>query len=143
MIQKVNDFGIHLDQSTLEEVVANNNKKRFAFSEDGSRIRANQGHSIQIKLGYEAVEPPNFLYHGTATRFLESIEEGGLKKMKRHHVHLSQQKDTATSVGQRHGKVVVLVVKAKEMHEAGHEFFVSENGVWLTDNVPVAFIEFG
>lgn len=145
LIEKVNansNSGNALTISTLEEVVATNNKKRFTLNDDKTKIRASQGHSIKIKLGYEAVEPPEFLYHGTATRFLESIKKDGLKKMNRHHVHLSQEKSTATSVGKRHGKLVLLIVKSRAMHEAGHEFFVSENGVWLTDSVPVEFIEF-
>jgi putative RNA 2'-phosphotransferase len=146
LIEKVNansSTSNTLTFSILEEVVANNNKKRFTFNEDKTKIRASQGHSIEIKLGYEAVEPPEFLYHGTATRFLDGIKKDGLKKMSRHHVHLSQEKSTASNVGQRHGKLVILIINSKAMHEAGHEFFVSENGVWLTDHVPVEFIEFG
>jgi len=145
LIEKINTNstnGNALNRTLLEKVVANNNEKRFAFNEDNTKIRASQGHSITINLGYEAIEPPTYLYHGTATRFLESIKEKGLQKMQRHHVHLSEHKATAVDVGKRHGKVIVLVVKSKEMHEAGHEFFVSKNKVWLTDIVPVEFIEF-
>ena len=131
-----------IDLETLEEIVANNDKKRFAFNADKTKIRASQGHSIDVKLGYTAVEPPEMLFHGTATRFLESIQKQGLLKGNRHQVHLSQNKNTATKVGSRHGKVVVLRVKAAEMHKAGFEFFVSENQVWLTDFVPVEYLEF-
>lgn len=127
---------------SLKEVVANNDKKRFAFNADHTKIRASQGHSIDINLGYTAVEPPAVLFHGTATRFLGAIKKEGLLKRNRHHVHLSKNLETATNVGSRHGKVVVLKVKALEMHKAGFEFFVSENQVWLTDHVPVEYLEF-
>lgn len=142
LIQKSNDFGVKFSREELDEVVATNNKKRFSFNEDGTQIRANQGHSIKINLGYKAVEPPKTLFHGTATRFLEDIKKEGLKKMKRHHVHLSADQVTATSVGKRHGKLALLTIQSKAMHDAGYEFFVSENGVWLTDSVPVEFIVF-
>ena len=131
-----------LDLPTLQKVVADNNKKRFSFNEDGSKIRASQGHSVKIDLAYEAIEPPKILYHGTATRFVESIAESGLQKRNRHHVHLSSELATAKDVGSRHGKPVILEVKAKEMYDAGHEFFQSENGVWLTEEVLVQFIVF-
>ena len=126
----------------LEEVVETNDKKRFAFNEDKTRIRASQGHSVKLDLGYTPTPPPDQLYHGTATRFLDSIRKTGLDKRNRHHVHLSPELSTATNVGSRHGKVVVLVVQAGEMHKAGHEFFLSQNGVWLTETVPVEFIIF-
>lgn len=142
LIEKCNSFGVKFTKEELDYVVENNSKKRLAYSEDGLRIRASQGHSIKIDLGYEAVTPPEFLFHGTATRFLESIRKTGLDKRNRHHVHLSSNEETATSVGKRHGKLALLIVKSKEMHEAGHEFFVSENQVWLTDSVPVEFIVF-
>jgi len=135
--------GQDIDRAALEKVVAKNDKKRFAFSEDGQRIRANQGHSIPIQLGYEALQPPIVLYHGTATRFLKSIKKSGLIKGLRHHVHLSADKDTAVQVGQRHGKPIVLTVQANKMHQAGHSFFLSENGVWLTEQVPVEYLNFG
>ena len=142
LVEKCNKFGVRFTKEELDYVVENNSKKRLAYSEDGLKVRASQGHSIKIDLGYEPVAPPEFLFHGTATRFLESIKETGLDKRNRHHVHLSSNETTATSVGKRHGKLALLVVKSKEMHEAGHEFFVSENQVWLTDKVPVEFIEF-
>ncbi|MDX2305070.1 MAG: RNA 2'-phosphotransferase [Microscillaceae bacterium] len=131
-----------IDLEHLCEVVANNNKKRFAFSEDTQKIRASQGHSVEIRLGYEPVEPPVQLYHGTATRFLESIRKSGLQKQKRHHVHLSADEDTARQVGSRHGVPFILTIKSGEMHRAGFAFFRSENGVWLTELVPVAYIIF-
>ncbi|EDY20782.1 Phosphate acetyltransferase [Chthoniobacter flavus Ellin428] len=134
--------GVAIERAELEEIVVTNEKKRFAFSDDGRRIRANQGHSIEVSLGYTPQVPPARLFHGTATRFLDSIRSDGLKKMERHHVHLSADEETAHKVGQRHGKPLILLIKADAMHAANHSFFLSENGVWLTDAVPVAFIEF-
>lgn len=142
LLDKCNAAGKKIDLPLLEYVVENNNKKRFAFNEDNSRIRANQGHSIKLDLGLEAVEPPAFLYHGTATRFINAIRKTGLLKMNRHHVHLSKDLDTATNVGGRHGVPVILQVKALEMHKAGMPFYVSDNGVWLTDHVPLDYILF-
>ncbi|KAA3636441.1 MAG: RNA 2'-phosphotransferase, partial [Bacteroidetes bacterium] len=123
--------GTPITREYLEEVVDTNDKKRFAFSEDGKMIRASQGHSIRIDLGYTPEVPPEILYHGTAKRNLDSIFKEGLQKRNRHHVHLSPDLDTAIKVGQRHGKVVVPKVKAKEMHVLGFEFYRSQNGVWL------------
>lgn len=131
-----------LSLEELQEVVANNNKKRFAFSEDGQMIRASQGHSVKIDLGYVPKSPPEILYHGTATRFLDSIQENGLIKGKRHHVHLSADLETASKVGKRHGKLVILKVQSKAMEKLGFEFFQSENGVWLTEKVPVEYLMF-
>jgi putative RNA 2'-phosphotransferase len=124
----------------LAEVVRNNNKQRFIFSADGEFIRANQGHSINVDLGLTRQVPPDVLYHGTASRFLQSIMAEGLSKMNRQHVHLSHEPDTAVRVGQRHGSPVVIRVNARGMHEAGVAFFLSENGVWLTDSVPAGFL---
>ncbi len=129
---------VKLTKELIVEVVAKDNKQRFIINDD--KIRANQGHSINIDLALEAVEPPDILYHGTATRFLESIMKEGLTKQSRQHVHLSKDIETATMVGKRHGKVVILKVDAKKMFEEGHEFYLSENGVWLTDSVGVEFL---
>jgi len=129
-----------LTRELLDRVVAENSKKRFALSEDGTRIRANQGHSVDVDLALQPVEPPEVLYHGTATRFLESIRAGGLHCAGRTHVHLSADRETAVKVGSRHGKPVVLTVAARRMHAAGHAFFLSENGVWLTERVPAEFL---
>jgi putative RNA 2'-phosphotransferase len=120
----------------LEEVVRNNDKKRFSISEDGKRIRANQGHSVDIKLGYEPTEPPSCLFHGTVGKVLDSIWDNGLQKMKRHHVHLSADIETAKKVGSRRGSPIVLMIDATRMYEDGHEFYLSDNGVWLVDHVP-------
>ncbi|WP_264791997.1 RNA 2'-phosphotransferase [Aureispira anguillae] len=142
LLEKMAQNGRTLSLEVLEEVVANNDKKRFAFNADHSQIRASQGHSIAINLGYQAMKPPKVLFHGTALRFLASIRKSGLLKKNRHHVHLSQDMDTATTVGKRHGAVVVLEVKALEMHQAGFEFFISDNGVWLTEQVPTEYLIF-
>lgn len=131
---------LRLDRALLEELVAGNDKKRFAFSEDGTRIRASQGHSVDIDLALEPRVAPAQLFHGTATRFLESIMAQGLIKGSRRHVHLSADPETAVKVGQRHGKPVVLKVSAAAMQAAGHEFFLSANGVWLTEHVPPAYL---
>ncbi|MFZ2754921.1 MAG: RNA 2'-phosphotransferase [Lysobacteraceae bacterium] len=132
-----------LTRALIEQVVGENSKQRFAISDDGRRIRANQGHSIEVELGLQPLAPPTLLYHGTATRFVDAIRREGLAKRSRQHVHLSADADTATAVGARHGKPAVLIVRAGEMTAAGHAFFRSENGVWLTDAVPVGFIDFG
>ncbi|MES0880597.1 RNA 2'-phosphotransferase [Roseibium sp. SCP14] len=120
----------------LKQIVETNDKKRFEFSEDGVLIRARQGHSITIDLKLAPTEPPDLLYHGTATRFLSVILKEGLKPMNRHHVHLSGDADTARNVGARHGKPVVLVVASRTMQAADFRFFKTENGVWLVDHVP-------
>jgi putative RNA 2'-phosphotransferase len=126
----------------LREIVRTSDKQRFALSDDGSRIRANQGHSVEVDLGYEPAAPPEVLYHGTADRFLDSIRAQGLVKGKRHHVHLSEQRRTAEAVGQRHGRLVVLEVRSGDMHRAGVPFYKTPNGVWLTDSVPTEYLIF-
>ena len=134
--------GRSISRDLLDEVVLTNSKKRFAVSDDGRRIRANQGHSVKVELGYEALQPPPTLYHGTASRFLAAIRREGLKKMKRHHVHLSADLDTAAKVGARHGKLVILTIHSGKMYEDGHLFYCSENGVWLVDSVAPGYIDF-
>ena len=130
--------GVSATEVELQEIVAEDTKQRFSIV--GGRIRANQGHSIPVELGLQALTPPEFLFHGTATRFLASIEAEGIKSMSRHAVHLSESMETAEKVGQRHGKPVILTVASQQMHEQGFEFTRSENGVWLVSSVPVAFI---
>jgi len=131
---------ITLDQ--LLEVVDTNDKQRFALSQDGSRIRASQGHSVKVALGYKPVEPPEILFHGTVDKFLASILNQGLLRGQRQHVHLSKDEATATLVGERRGKPVLLRVRALAMYKLGFKFFVSDNGVWLTDHVPPEHLEF-
>ena len=125
-----------LTREELDEVVARNDKQRFDFDESGTRIRASQGHSVEIDLGLEPVEPPPLLFHGTSTASLDAILREGLQRRARHHVHLSLDVETARRVGGRHGRPVVLEVAAGEMHADGCEFLLSANGVWLVDEVP-------
>jgi putative RNA 2'-phosphotransferase len=132
--------GVPLDDESLRRVVAENDKKRFVLSEDGARIRASQGHSVEVDLGLEPVEPPALLFHGTATRFLDSIRQGGLIPGSRQHVHLSADEATATTVGARHGRPAVLRVDAARMHAEGHRFYLSANGVWLTATIPPGYL---
>ncbi len=141
LLEKSSNFGIDFNKGALDFIIENNNKKRFSYNYNQTKIRANQGHSIDIELGYAPVEPPETLFHGTAKHFLTDIKAKGLQKMNRHHVHLSAGRDTATNVGSRHGSVTVLTVRSKEMYDAGYEFFISPNGVWLTDNVPVEYFD--
>lgn len=129
-----------LTAELIRQVVTTNDKQRFSLSEDGERIRANQGHSTDIDLGLEPKEPPPVLYHGTATRFLSLILKDGLHSGKRHHVHLSINTVLAMRVGQRHGKPIVLGVDAITMYQQGYPFFLSENGIWLTNSVPAKFL---
>ncbi|HUS13709.1 MAG TPA: RNA 2'-phosphotransferase [Chloroflexia bacterium] len=132
--------GMALGRAELDEVVARNNKQRFAYDPTGTLIRANQGHSVPVDLELEPQVPPRVLYHGTATHVLETIRREGLRKMARHHVHLSREVETARRVGGRHGRPVVLAVDSAAMHAAGHVFYCSENGVWLTDTVPAQYL---
>ncbi|MEW5929011.1 MAG: RNA 2'-phosphotransferase [Gemmatimonadota bacterium] len=134
--------GFALDRAALERVVADNDKQRFAFSDDGARIRASQGHSVAVELGLEPQTPPDELFHGTATRFLDSIRSQGLRPGSRTHVHLSADEATAVEVGRRHGKPAVLRIDAGAMHRDGHAFVRSVNGVWLAEAVPAAYIGF-
>lgn len=134
--------GQNISIDLLKEIVESNDKKRFAFNDTEDRIRASQGHSVKnIDLALEELEPPEILYHGTVEKFLGAIEQSGLQKMNRQHVHLSATKETATSVGGRRGKPIILEVSALNMCKAGHKFYRSENGVWLTDSVPWEYIE--
>ena len=130
-----------LTKESIQIVVDSNDKKRFLISNDGQRIKANQGHSIQVELELESIIPPDILLHGTAERFIESIFKEGLNKQQRHHVHLSETQKTALNVGSRYGRPVLLKVDSKQMHEDGFEFFKTENDVWLVDCVPVKYLE--
>jgi putative RNA 2'-phosphotransferase len=141
LIDRANRRGVALTRELVERIVATNDKKRFALSPDGAKIRANQGHSVEVDLGLEPRQPPELLFHGTATRFLPGIREKGLLPGKRQHVHLSLDEPTAITVGRRHGKPVVLRVRSGEMYRAGHAFYLAANGVWLTERVPLAFLD--
>ena len=133
--------GRPIDRALLEKIVAEDEKGRYRFDESGSRIRANQGHSIPVNLELEPIEPPEFLYHGTASRFLGSILQEGLKPMGRQYVHLSQDLETAKKVGARHGIPVLLKVESGRMYREGQCFYQSENGVWLTEKVDCRYLE--
>jgi putative RNA 2'-phosphotransferase len=133
-----NAFAISREE--LEEVVAGNDKQRFSFDASGLRIRANQGHSIDVDLELEPAPPPEVLYHGTGAQNEEAIRQHGLQKMRRHHVHLSSDMGTAIKVGARHGPPIVFAVDAARMQENGFTFFVSANGVWLVDAVPPVYL---
>lgn len=134
----VSNHGFTLEE--LQSIVNDSNKQRFEFSEDMNRIRARQGHSIQIDVELAKATPPDKLYHGTAKAFVESIVSQGILKGKRLYVHLSTTIDMATKVGERHGEPAVLIIDAKRMHEDGVKFFLSCNGVWLTEFVDVNYI---
>jgi putative RNA 2'-phosphotransferase len=133
-------IGFTISYDELIECVETSDKKRFSFDESGDLIRANQGHSVDVDLQLEEKQPPEVLYHGTVERFLAPIMNEGLKKGKRHHVHLSKDTETARKVGARRGKPVILVVDSGKMHSEGFQFFASANGVWLTDSVPASFL---
>ncbi|KZN64697.1 hypothetical protein N473_12970 [Pseudoalteromonas luteoviolacea CPMOR-1] len=131
-----------LSLELIQSIVDSNDKQRFVISEDGTMIRANQGHSIEVDLALEAAIPPNILFHGTASRFIESIKGIGLVKGQRHHVHLTQSTDTALKVGGRYGKPVLLGIDAKTMHVQGAQFYKTQNNVWLVDHVPFKYLNF-
>jgi len=141
LIERASAHGHPFGRETLAAIVRESDKQRFALSEDGSMIRANQGHSVQVDLGYEAAEPPLGLFHGTAARNTASILAQGLIKGARHHVHLSSDLQTAHKVGQRRGPPVVFRVNSGSMYADGLTFFRSANGVWLTDHVPPIYLE--
>lgn len=141
LLARAEQSGRRLTRDGIARVVAENDKRRFALSPDGTKIRANQGHSVAIDPGLAPAVPPDLLYHGTATRFLDAIRAEGLIPGSRLHVHLSADEATAVKVGQRHGKPAVLTVRAGAMHAAGIAFFRSENGVWLTERVPADFLD--
>ena len=141
LIEGMNAAGRTIDMETLERIVAENNKKRYTLSPDKKRIRANQGHSVDVNIEMEKRVPPDELYHGTADRFLDSIREGGIKKMARQYVHLSPDIPTAVNVGRRHGKPVVLVIDAKRMSGDGFTFRISANGVWQSEDIPWGYVK--
>ena len=130
-----------ITRDDLNEVVATNDKRRFALSDDGLRIRANQGHSVEVDLGLPPIAPPEFLFHGTASRFVASVMQTGLQRRSRHHVHLTEDVAIGRAVGLRYGVPVILRIAAGSMAAQGHVFFKSANDVWLVEDVPARFIE--
>ncbi|AQS68731.1 RNA 2'-phosphotransferase [Streptomyces pactum] len=140
LIAAASAHGFRFTRAELDHVVATNDKRRFAI--EGTRIRASQGHSIDVDLALPPAAPPPYLFHGTVARHLDAIRAEGLRPMNRHDVHLSPDRETATRVGARRGRPVVLSVDAAAMHRDGHVFHVSANGVWLTKNVPPRYVRF-
>ena len=130
-----------INRDILEEIVRSDEKQRYSFSEDGTKIRANQGHSVQVDVELPVTEPPETLYHGTAQRFAASIEALGLLPQSRLYVHLSPDQETAEKVGRRHGEPVIYLVDAGQMHRDGYLFYLSANGVWLTKAVPATYLK--
>ncbi|HEY8560233.1 MAG TPA: RNA 2'-phosphotransferase [Pyrinomonadaceae bacterium] len=141
LIEACADRGRKFSLAELREVVETNEKKRFSFDETGEKIRANQGHSVEVEIEFEEKAPPAALYHGTAEKNLGIIFAEGLQKMARHHVHLSADTETARAVGARYGVPVILEIDAARMLDEGFKFYVSANGVWLTDAVPSEFLK--
>lgn len=140
LLEQTAKHGEPLSRDELDAIVAQSDKKRFTLTRDGTRIRAAQGHSVAVNLALEPVEPPELLFHGTATKALAAIRDQGLKPGLRQQVHLSQDEKTAEKVGQRHGEPHVLRISAKRMHVAGFMFYQADNGVWLTDHVPTDYL---
>lgn len=141
LLDCMNRSGRKIDRKLLEHIVASDQKGRYAFSGDGKRIRACQGHSLEIDMEFAPLDPPEFLYHGSAKRFSKQIDREGLKPGTRQYVHLSIDSETAVDVGSRHGMPIVYTVRAREMHQAGFCFCRSENNVWLTGKVPPTYLE--
>ncbi len=142
LVSELASQGHSVSREDLALVVQTNDKMRFGFSEDGTRIRAHQGHSLDVDLGLEPREPPQILFHGTVAGALSGIRQSGLLPRGRHHVHLSSEASTAIAVGARRGRPVVLEIAASTMSSAGLVFYASDNGVWLTEHVPVDYIRF-
>ena len=136
-IARTHEFSMDI----LEEIVRTDNKQRYSFNEDKTLIRANQGHSIPVDVELEEAEPPEQLWHGTGEKYVASIDKQGLIPKSRLYVHLSKYKETAINVGKRHGKPVLYIVKVGDMVRDGYQFFLSKNGVWLTKEVPVEYLE--
>lgn len=141
LLTAAQNYNFPLTLEELKEVVKNSEKQRFSFNSDQTKMRANQGHSVEVDLQLNPVIPPDILYHGTGKQLIEPILAQGLQKMTRHHVHLSADVETATKVGQRKGKPLILVINAQAMHEAGYQFYCADNGVWLVDSVPPEYLK--
>ena len=140
LLDGINATGRKINMDTLERIVRENNKQRYSFNEDKTRIRANQGHSIPVDIKMQQLTPPDRLYHGTAQSKLELIKQSGIKKMSRLYVHLSKDIETAITVGSRHGKPVVLVIDTASMAKDGYTFKLSDNGVWQSEDIPWKYV---
>jgi putative RNA 2'-phosphotransferase len=141
LLEKCSLKDYHITKKELDEIVFSNDKQRFTFNEDKSKIRANQGHSINVDLDLKISIPPITLYHGTVEKFIKPILKEGLKPMNRNHVHLSDNLNTATNVGSRRGNPIILIVDSKSMLKDGYKFYKSKNNVWLTEEVPSKYIK--
>ena len=139
LLAGVNRTGRQIDMDILERIVRENNKQRYAFNENHTKIRANQGHSVQVDVELRQETPPQYLYHGTATRFLNAIHKEGIRKMNRQYVHLSGDYETALAVGKRHGNPFVITIDAQAMTRDGAVFYHSKNGVWLCEQVDTRY----
>ncbi|EMQ1359338.1 RNA 2'-phosphotransferase [Clostridioides difficile] len=141
LIEKINNTGRNINIEILEQIVKEDNKQRYSFNEDRSKIRANQGYSINVNVELRELEPPRFLYHGTATRFLDNIKKEGIISKSRLYIHLSNDIDTAVQVGKRHGIPIVLKINAGKMYENDYKFYLSENNIWLCEYIPFKYVE--
>ncbi|HGH5438018.1 TPA: RNA 2'-phosphotransferase [Clostridioides difficile] len=141
LIEKINNTGRNINIEILEQIVKEDNKQRYSFNDDRSKIRANQGHSINVNVELRELEPPKYLYHGTATRFLDNIKNEGIIKQSRLYAHLSRDIDIAVKVGKRHGTPVILKINTGKMYENGYKFYLSENNVWLCEHIPFEYVE--
>ena len=140
LLKGVSGAGYPLDMQTLEEIVATDEKGRYSFNENKTKIRANQGHSVNVDVELTEAEPPEYLWHGTGMKSKDAICKQGLLPQSRLYVHLSADAETAVKVGSRHGKPYIFCVKAGEMYRAGFVFYRSVNGVWLTKQVPPEYL---
>ncbi len=140
LIKQMSKRDVSFDMKVLEDIVTTDDKKRYSFNEDKTKIRANQGHSVKVNVSLKEMIPPNTLYHGTATRFMNSIKEKGILPGSRLYVHLSDDYKTAIKVGKRHGEPTVLLIDTKRMREDGYKFYLSENNVWLVEEVPFKYV---
>lgn len=140
LINGINNSGRKINMKVLEEIVLTDDKGRYSFNEDKTLIRANQGHSIPVDVELNEAQPPEFLWHGTAEKYVNSICRSGLISKSRLYVHLSSDTQTATVVGKRHGEVVLFRIDARKMYQDGFKFYLSKNGVWLTKHVPISYL---
>lgn len=140
LIRGVCSTGRKLDRETLDRIVRENNKQRYSYNADKTKIRANQGHSIDVRIDMKTEIPPAVLYHGTSVDSVESIKKSGILKMSRQYVHLSKDTDTAVKVGSRHGKPAVLVIDTAKMSADGYVFRISDNGVWQSEDIPFSYV---
>ena len=141
LLKGINKSGRFINKEILDLIVKTNNKKRYQYNNDHTKIRANQGHSIKVDVDLQEKKPPDILYHGTAKKNLDKIKESGIRKMNRLHVHLSKDIETAVKVGKRHGQPVVLIINTKAMVKDGYKFYYSYNGVWLCDDIAYSYVE--